>query len=226
MKEAIFQKLEAAVVRELGCSAHDLEHVRRVYRLCLQLAVDFPAIDVDVLQAAALLHDIARVKEDKDPTGTIDHAALGATMGVALLRSFGFPEPQSAAVAHCIAAHRYRGGSVPQSLEAKVLFDADKLDVLGAVGLARSYIITGEYGGLLYSGAPLDEYIRDNLQGGAPTGRIKDISKHAANLEYELKFKLIPERLYTSRAKALAKERTAFMDQYFQRLRRELAGEL
>jgi uncharacterized protein len=222
----IFQKLEAAVVCELACSAHDLEHVKRVYRLCLKLAADLPQIDWDVLRAAALLHDIARVKEDQDPSGTIDHAVLGAKMATELLHSNGFPEPQIAAVVHCIVNHRYRSGRIPESLEAQVLFDADKLDVLGAIGIARSYILTGEYGEPLYSEAPLAEYIQENLVGGVAEGRVKDMAKHTANLEYELKCKMIPERLHTPQAKAMAAQRLAFMDEYFQRLRQEITGEI
>jgi uncharacterized protein len=224
--DTIFQKLEAAVAQELACSAHDLDHVKRVYRLCLKLADDLPDIDWDVLQAAALLHDIARVKEDQDPTGTIDHAVLGAKLAEGILRDNGFSESKIAAVVHCIRNHRYRSDRVPESLEAKVLFDADKLDVLGAIGIARSYILAGEYGEPLYSEAPLEEYLRENLRGGMATGRVKNITKHTANLEYEIKFKMIPDRLHTKQAKAMAAERLAFMAEYFQRLRREIDGEL
>jgi uncharacterized protein len=224
--DTIFQKLEAAVAQELACSAHDLDHVKRVYRLCFKLAVDLPDIDWDVLQAAALLHDIVRVKEDQDPTGTIDHAILGAKLAAAILRDNGFPETKIAAVVHCISNHRYRSDRVPESWEAKVLFDADKLDVLGAIGLARSYILAGEYGEPLYSEAPLAEYIQTNLVGQAAEGRVRDITRHATNLEYEIKFKMIPDRLHTEQAKAMAAERLAFMAEYFQRLRREIDGEL
>jgi uncharacterized protein len=221
----IFQNLEAVVAQELACSAHDLAHVKRVYRLCLKLAADLPGVDFEILQAAALLHDIARVREDRDPTGAVDHAVLGAAMATEILRRNGFAESKLAAVAHCIESHRYRGDRRPETREAQVLFDADKLDVLGAIGIARSYILAGEYGEPLYSEAPLSDYIRENLTGGVATGRIKNISKHTANLEYELKLKLIPQRLHTPQARAIAAQRLAFMVEYFLRLRREIAGE-
>ncbi|HYH02898.1 MAG TPA: phosphohydrolase, partial [Bacillota bacterium] len=117
-------------------------------------------------------------------------------------------------------------GRVPESLEAKVLFDADKLDVLGATGIARSYILAGEYGEPIFSTVSLVEYIHENLVGGTVEGRVKDIAIHTANLEYELKMKRIPERLHTPQAKAMAVERLKFMAQYFQRLEQEITGEL
>ena len=224
--ETIFQKLEAAVSEALACSAHDLDHVRRVYRLCLKLAAGLPELDLDVLKAAALLHDIARAREDRDPSGTIDHAVLGAELAADLLKEHGFPAAKIPAVVHCIASHRFRSGQAPESLEAQVLFDADKLDVLGATGIARSYIIAGAYGEPIYSAVPLDEYIATNLVGGTPEGRVKDIAKHTANLEFELKMKRLPERLHTAQAKAMAAERLKFMAEYFHRLEQEIAGEL
>lgn len=222
----IFQQLEARVREELACSAHDLDHVHRVYRLCLKLAADLPELDLEVLKAAALLHDIARVREDRDVTGTVDHALLGAQMAAEVLAPVGFPETKIPAVVHCIERHRYRGGKAPETLEAQVLFDADKLDVLGAIGIARSYILAGEYGEALYADVELEDYIRANLVGGVADGRVIDIAKHAANLEYELKMKQIPARLHTSRAKAMAARRLAFMGEYFQRLHQEITEDI
>lgn len=224
--EVVFRKIEAIVTRELACYAHDLEHVKRVYRLCLKLAADFPAVDREVLKAAAWLHDIARAQEDRDPTGSTDHALRGAELAAAILTEVNFPKTKIEPVAHCIASHRFRSGVAQESLEARLLFDADKLDVLGAVGLARSYILAGEYGQPLYAAVPLDEYIRENLVGGVANGLVKDLTKHAINLEYELKFKLIPARLYTARAKLFAADRLKFMEAYFQRMQQEIAGEL
>lgn len=221
----IFKQLEARVREELACSAHDLDHVRRVYRLSLKLAADWPEVDWDILRAAALLHDIARVKEDRDRTGAVDHAVLGGQMAGDILQQTGFPQPKIAAVVHCIERHRYRGGRKPETLEAQLLFDADKLDVLGAVGIARSFILAGEYGESLYAEVDLEQYMRENLVGGVADGRVRDITKHAANLEYELKLKAIPARLHTARAKAIAIRRLEFMTEYFGRLQQELAAE-
>ncbi|HEX2954431.1 MAG TPA: HD domain-containing protein [Bacillota bacterium] len=223
--QAILPKLRTIVEHELSCSAHNLDHIDRVLHLCEYLSKGEADIDTDILTAAALLHDIARVKEDTDPTGQTDHAVLGAEMAKAILTQLHVPDEKIASIAHCIQTHRYRTANPPLTKEAKILFDADKLDVLGAIGIARSYAITGEYGEAFYADIPLDDYIRENLTGGVPTGRVKDIAKHATNLEFELKLKHIPEKLHTEKAKALALRRVEFMRAYFEELKMEIRGE-
>jgi len=220
------QRIKEIVEKELSCSAHNMEHVMRVYNLSLHLAKEETGIDLDVLKTAALLHDIARVKEDKDNSGNIDHAILGAEMAEKILRDFDYPEEKVELIKHCIATHRFRNENGPKTKEAKILFDADKLDVIGSIGVARSFIIAGQYGEKIYSDTPIDEYIKDNLVDGRAKGRIKEISKHAPNLEFETKFKHIPRKLYTTKAKELAKKRIEFMKQFFERLKREINGEI
>ncbi len=221
-----YEKIRQIVERELSSSAHDLAHVMRVYALCLRLSEGVSGVDLHVLKTAILLHDIARAKEDQDKSREIDHAILGAEMAEKILPAQGYSTDEIKRIQHCIIAHRFRGSIRPQTIEAKILFDADKLDVLGAVGTARSYVIAGENGEEIYSDVSIDEYIRTNLQGGRQNGRIKDVSKHAPNIEFETKFRLIPEILYTERARDIASERLEFMTQFFERLRRELRGEV
>lgn len=100
--------------------------------------------------------------------------------------------------------------------------DADKLDVIGAIGIARSFILAGEYGQKIYSDTPIEKYIKENLIGGKSNGRIKDPSKHAPNIEFETKFKRIPNKLYIRKAKEIAKQRLEYMKQFFERLRKEI----
>jgi uncharacterized protein len=221
-----YRKIKDIVEKELSCSAHDMEHVMRVYNLCMHLAEGEKDIDLDVLKTAALLHDIARVKEDKDKTGKIDHAVLGAEIAEKILRELGYAEHKIEKVKHCILAHRFRSETKPKSKEAKILFDADKLDVLGAIGIARAFVIAGQYGERIYADVDIAKYVKENLVGGKPTGRIKDVSKHAPNIEFETKFKHIPGKLYTEKAKEIAKERMRFMEEFFLRLKREIRGEL
>ena len=224
--EAKYQKIEKTVARELSCSAHAMEHVMRVYNLCLHLAKHELNVDLDVLKTAALLHDIARVKEFNDKTGSIDHSALGAEMAEKILGTLGYSKEKIAHVKHCIAAHRFRGKVKPQTKEAKILFDADKLDVLGAIGVARSFMIAGQYDQKIYSDISIQEYLKDNVVGEKADGRVRDISKHTPDLEFELKFKHILERLYTQKAREIAKERVQFMENFFEKLKREIKGEL
>jgi uncharacterized protein len=95
---------------------------------------------------------------------------------------------------------------------------------LGATGIARSFTIGGENGQKIYSDIPIDEYVKENLVDGKPDGRIIDPSKHASNLEFETKFKQIPDRLYTQRAREIAGERLEYMKQFFERLKSEMDG--
>jgi len=222
--EEKYRKLKKIVIKELkGASpAHDINHVMRVYNLCLHLSKYEPDVDLDILKTAALLHDIARVRESQE----VDHAILGAEMAENILRKLGYHEEKIKLIKHCIIAHRFRSGNKPKTIEAKILFDADKLDVLGAVGIARSFIAAEEYGQKLYLDTPLDNYVRENLVGKKLSGRIKDPSKHAPNLEFETKFKYIPDRLYTPKAKEIAKQRLGYMKQFFERLKREINGQL
>jgi len=220
------QRLREIAERELISSAHNMEHVLRVYNLCLHLAENDPDIDVDVLKSSALLHDIARDWEDEDDTGTIDHALLGAEMAEKVLIDLGYPEDKIERIKHCIRAHRFRSSCRPQTKEAMILFDADKLDVIGAIGIARSFMIAGQYGEKMYSDVPIDDYVKDNLVDGKPDGRIKDISKHAPNIEFETKLRHVPNRLYLLKAKEIAKHKMEFMTRFYEVLGREIRGKV
>jgi uncharacterized protein len=222
--EKKYQIIKEKVTKELSCSAHDLEHVLRVYRLCLYLAKYESSVNLDILKTAALLHDIAKVKEDQDNSGKTDHALLGAEMAKAILEELGFAENLDE-IMSCIITHRFKGENKPETLEAKILFDSDKIDILGAVGIARSYMIAGQYKQTIYRDVPVNDYIKDNLMGGSPRGRIKDISKHSPNLEFEIKIKKIPEILFTDKAKEIARKRVALMENFYSQLKKDIVGD-
>jgi len=226
--EEKYQELKKIVEDELkeASSDHDMSHVMRVYNMCLRLAKDDQDVDLDILRPAALLHDIARVKEDRDKSGKIDHAILGAEMSERILKDLSFPAEKIERIKDCIITHRFRSENEPKTKEAKILSDVDKLDVLGAIGVARSFIIAGTYGEKLYSDTPVNTYIKENFVGGKSNGRIKDVLKHTPNLEFETKFKYIPYRLYTQRAKEIAESRLNFMKSFFERLKDEIYDEL
>ncbi len=122
--------------------AHDLDHVLRVTRLCEEIGVAEGA-DMHVLIPAALFHDIARPQEDE--TG-LPHQEEGARIAEAYLRSIGYDAERITAIAHAIRTHRYSTGPEPETPEAKILSDADKLDAMGAVGIARTFLQAGEHG--------------------------------------------------------------------------------
>lgn len=217
-------KVRSIVEEKLSCSAHDMEHVNRVYNMCMFLAKDDNTVNKEVLELAALLHDIARIEEDTDKTGKIDHAILGSEMAKTILNDLGYEDNIVERVAKCIKEHRFRSGEMPSSKEAMILYDSDKIDILGAIGLARSYMIAGEYGEPIYRDIDIDEYIKENLYNGEKKGRIIDISKHSPNLEYQLKLVNIPEKLFTSKGKDIAIKRLSFMELFYNELSKEIGG--
>lgn len=210
------------VQKELSCSAHNLDHVMRVYKLTLHISQFEKNVNLDILIPATLLHDIARTKESEDLTGTIDHAVLGSQMSVDILKNLDYSDDEMEKIRHCILTHRYRTGNEPQSIEAKILFDADKLDAIGSVGLMRSFMIAGQHGQTIELIENIDEYIKDNT---TENGKLKDMSKHSPLIEYHIKLKKIPKKLYTKSAKKIGNERIKIMESFFENLTLEMKGE-
>ncbi len=215
------KKIMEIVQDKLTCSAHNLDHVFRVYNLCLLIAKHEEGVDLEVLIPSAMLHDIARVEESKDKTGELDHAILGSEIAEDILRKLQYEEEKIQRIKHCIRAHRFRTGNEPTTIEAKILFDSDKLDAIGAIGIARTFMLSGQFGQRLTVKEPLNEYMESNT---VENGRLKDVSKHTPFIEYEVKFKKIPDKLYTKKAKEIGKERLKFMEEYFNRLQMEIEG--
>lgn len=226
--EEKYQKVQEIVIKELteADAGHDFNHVMRVYNLCIKLSKGIKDVDSEVLRLAALLHDIGGVKELKDNSGQTCHAEESAKMARKILKKFGYHQDKIDKVVHCILAHRYRTGIKAKTNEAKILFDADKLDALGAIGVARAYIWIGKNKAQIYANLSLKEYIKENVVGGKANGRIKDKTKHNPFFEFELKLKRLPKRLYTQNAKKMAKERLAYMKLFFNRLKKEIAGKI
>ena len=224
----ILKQIKEIVEKEMkGISpSHDFSHVMRVYNLCFSIAKDEKNVNLEILKISALLHDIARRKEDLDKTGKIDHAKLSAQMAEKILKDLGYSKEKIKKIKHCIQTHRFKGRLKPKTIEAKILFDADKLDVSGAIGITRSACWIGENKAKIYSNISLSKYIKENILGGKLGGRIIDSSKHALNIEYKIKLKNIQKRLFTKKAKEIAKERTEFMKKFFKRLEEEIKGKL
>jgi len=193
-------------------SAHDFDHVLRVLALAEKLARAEGA-DLEIVRTAALLHDIARA--DEDTTGG-DHAEMAAERARAILRARGIAPEKIEAIAHAIQAHRFRTNAPPQTLEAKILFDADKLDSIGAVGIARAYQVSGALNQRLWSEVAPD----------ALATRQQRNSNHSAYAEFVVKLSKVRDRLFTASARQIAQERHAYMVDFFARLEKEIHGEL
>ncbi len=217
MNTPIITIQEAKTFYEGSDSAHDFEHILRVLTLAEKIARAEGA-DLDVVRTAALLHDMARADEDRataDGTSALDHAELSAEKADALLRQKGASETFAARVAEAIRAHRFRSTRQPDSLEGQVLFDADKLDSIGAIGVARAYAIAGSLNQKLYTEA----------NGAQVATRAQHNSDHSPVAEFQVKLSKLLGRFHTPTARALAQERHAFMVEFFERLGSEVIGE-
>ena len=194
-------------------TAHDFNHVLRVTVMAEHLA-RVEGADMEVVHAAALLHDISRAEEDHSGQG--DHAEMAAERARKILIERGVRTERADAVAHAIAAHRYRGSIQPRTLEAKILFDADKLDSIGAVGIARAYAMAGSLNQQLWS-EPREDGIATRDQHGD--------SKHTPVAEFMVKLRHVHSRVHTATARKIAQERHDYMSQFFERLGCEMRGE-
>lgn len=193
---------------EGGC--HGPDHAGRVYRTALHIGRLMGA-RLDVLSAAALLHDIGRPYE-REEQGRICHAEKGAELAREILLGLGFSPSIIEDIIHCIETHRYRGDKVPNTLEAKILFDADKLDSIGAIGIGRAFLFAGQVGAKLHNS--------DSDIASSRSYSIED----TAYREFKVKLSKVKERLLTPEGRRLAHERHAFMEIFFERLEKEING--
>lgn len=148
MKRDAYARLENYMRACVYDRAHDENHVMRVLYNALEIARTEPQADRDVVIAACLLHDIARREEAETPG--VRHAEEGARKARAFLQQEGFDALFCERVAACIAAHSFGGRRAPESVEERILFDADKLDATGAVGTLRMLLYHGRAGDPIY----------------------------------------------------------------------------
>lgn len=213
MTTADYKKIEAYMNDCMLESAHDREHVYRVLYTALFIAESEQAVDFDVLLAACLLHDIGRLEQNQNPA--LDHAEVGAQKARAFLAENGFPETFCARVADCIYTHRFRSSRPPETIEAKILFDADKLDATGAMGIARTLSYRTAVDEPLYT-LCADGTVCDGT-GDAPPSFFQ---------EYKFKLERLYDRFYTERGKALALERRAAAVSFYESLLGEVRAAL
>lgn len=226
MKDNILKQVEQFSKEYLLKSndpSHNFEHIQRVYKLALELAGG-EDIDLDVLKISVYLHDIGGPTEVKDKTGKVDHAVEGAKIAEPFLTSLGLPEEKIKHILKCIISHRYRTDSKPESLEAKILFDADKLDSIGAIGIARSYVWVAKNNADMFGTKNIEEYVKTNLDGGTLNGKIIDRTKHSPYIAFETKGKYLADILYTKKAKIIARKRIVFSKKFFDTLDKEISG--
>ncbi|OAQ53224.1 hypothetical protein HTG_07035 [Natrinema mahii] len=190
--------------------AHDWHHVQRVDRLAETLCERHPEpADERVVRLAVYCHDVGRTKEDR---GEIDdHATWGAREAERILDDCGADAATIERVQHCIRAHRYSNDVDPETLEAKLVSDADNLDALGAVGVARTFA----HGGAI--GEPIHDPATPPAADGTDAGLTQYNHVHKKLLE-------LPDRMYTDAGRDLAADRVGFVREYLGRFDDEVAG--
>ena len=192
-------------------------HVLRVLTLAERLA-QAEGANLEIVRTDALLHDISRLDDDQDGQFALsieaetDHAVLA---GRTARRILSDADPEFVeAVVHAIEAHRFRNEIEPQTIEAKVLFDADKLDAIGAIGVARAFAYSGRHSMPLWG----------EVSAGYAPGSSEE--RHTPHHEFMVKLKLIKDRLHTESGRKLAEDRHNFMAAFFERMADEVAGTL
>ena len=209
MTKETFAILENYMLSCMKDSVHDKEHIYRVLYNALEIAKTEKDVDYDVLICACLLHDIGRKEQFENPS--VCHARVGGEEAYRFLAEHGFEEKYAEAVKHCIQTHRYRKNNPPKSLEAKILFDADKLDVSGAIGVARTLVYRGIVSEPLYT-VLADGTVSDG----------KDDKEPSFFQEYKFKLENVYSNFYTARAVEIAKGRQRAAVEFYNNLYKEI----
>lgn len=192
-------------------ACHDFEHIMRVVKNAEHLLSLLPQADRETVLCGALMHDFCRQEED-DSDGKIDHATLGEKVVCDLLLAKGCSPKQAKAISSIVGRHRFRSGRKPETLEEKIVYDADKLDSLGAIGIGRAFLFAGK------TGAKLHNSVAEALGGSAYS------QEDTAFREYLVKLRHLPEKMQTVPGKKIAAERLDFMTGFFNQLNDEHSG--
>lgn len=209
MKREQYIEIESYMLSCMKDSAHDQEHVYRVLNTALLIAESEPEANREVLVCAALLHDIGRKEQFENPS--VCHARAGSEKAYRFLLARGYGKAFASHVRDCILTHRFRENNPPQTLEAKILFDADKLDAAGAMGIARTLLYQGHMGTPLYTIGSNGEILEGTGE------KTKSFFQ-----EYKFKLEKLYDRFYTRKGSALAEERRETATCFYEGMVREV----
>lgn len=210
----IEEEAKGFFVEASGC--HDWSHVERVYNLAVKIGKKEKA-NLDILKLAVYLHDIGR-KEEMECKGRICHAEKGSELAEQILLKYNLDKEIVKNIKHCVLAHRYRNSHIPKTIEAKVLYDADKLDSIGAVGIGRDFFFAG------YAGCCHCLYTGNEKKNIKNADAYQYTSEDSALLEYYYKLKKVKSKILTKAGKEIAEERHNFMQEFFKRFELEVKG--
>lgn len=203
-------KIEASEYFKPG-TGHGVDHVVRVYNMALKIS-ETEDVDMDVVKASCLLHDIARDKEESD--SEICHAEEGAKMAEEILKEKNFPQHKIEMIIHAIRVHRYSKRLKATSREAEILQDADRLDALGAIIVSRVFELCGKRGLPIYEPKVPAKESYD----GTKTNGINHLKEKC--------LKITPESFNTPIAREIAEGRYKYIEDFIQRFEKEWIGEL
>jgi len=219
MDDEFFEILRLKVIPyfENG-DGHGFDHVDRVYKMALKIS-EGEDVDMDVVRAAVLLHDVARNKEKMRDTpvgfcGSLCHAEEGAKMVPGILKDIDFPKDKIDSVVHAVAVHSYSKGLKAESREAEILQDADRLDALGAVIVVRMIEASSKWGAPVYDPSiPIKEKYN-----GSKSSVINHI--------HEKILKMTPDSFHTVKAREIAMGRYDFVKEFAERYVGEVEGKI
>jgi len=197
----------------LGDAAHDFDHVRRVAQMAVHLA-QAEGADEEVVLLAAFLHDVpSEVYSDAHTVTRGSHHLAAAEFARQYLTAYEMEPKRVENVVHCIEAHRFRDQSIqPQTAEAKCLYDADKLDSIGAIGVARAFAFAGSAGERLWT-----EPWPVAAAAAKPAG-----ADYTPVHEFVYKLRHILATLHTPAARQIGEQRHKFMTQFYEQLDAEM----
>jgi uncharacterized protein len=188
--------------------AHDFHHIMRVYKNAEMIGKS-EGTDMEVLLPAALLHDL--VVYSKGSAKSSRSSDESAYLAKKILGKYGYPKDQINQICYCIRAHSYTKKAVPTTLEGRILQDADRLDALGAIGIARTFSVAGSENRTFYNAD--DPFCRSN--------RNLDDKKWTLD-HFQTKLLKLEEIMHTETAKKIARERTRFMILFIKEMQKEI----
>ncbi len=216
--EAIFGEqtgLAEQLLSVLGSSgndgSHDRSHLLRVARNAMEIAAAEPTADRTILTAAVVMHDCVEV--EKNSPLRSQASRLAAARARTILAGLAWDQPAIERVAHAIEAHSFSAAIPPQTLEARIVQDADRLDAIGAIGIARCFYVAGRMGSRLYD--PAD-----------PSGVGRDLNDAEFALDhFATKLFHIAGNFQTASGQALADARTQTMRAFVAAMLNEIEGQ-
>jgi len=208
------QQLEAILLQHDDGSdaSHDLHHARRVLRNATEIARrECGPADMRQLTAAAYLHDLVNLP--KDSQRRAEASRLSAEKAAPILRELGFGDAETRAIQHIITAHSFSAKVAPATIEAKILQDADRMEALGALGIARTFYVAGKLDSGLFDG---DDPFAE--------ARELDDSRFAID-HFKTKLLGLADTMQTAAGREVAIGRTAAMRRYLDELAAEIGAE-